>query len=76
MRTPSVKAIDAGPSHGSIRHGMELVERLLFRAASSRSPLHGSGIIIMTACGKRPARQDQQLQGVVEHGRIAAASGR
>ena len=72
MRMPSVKAIEAGPSHGSMSAGVVLVERLLLLAhrlvAAPRLGDHHHHRV-----GERAAGQGEQLQHVVEHRRVAAA---
>ena len=51
MTVPSVKAIDAGPSHGSISDGVVLVEAPACSASIDSWFSHASGIIISTAWG-------------------------
>ena len=51
MTSPSVKVMDAGPSHGSIIEAWNSKNPRLSSLMVSW-PLHGSGIIIMTECGR------------------------
>ena len=72
MTVPSVKAIDAGPSHGSMSDGVEAVEvalpvghRLVVLPRLRDHHQHG--------VGQRVAAEVQQLEHLVEAGRVGAA---
>ena len=71
---PSVNVTQAGPSHGSISEAWNSAKP---RIDGSMVALfsHASGIIISTACGRRAAAQVQQLEHLVERGRVRRARG-
>ncbi len=72
MPRPSLKAIEAGPSHGSIKTAVVAVEVLLLLGIDSCFS-HASGIIMQIGVGEIAAGLVEKLDRVVESRGVALA---